>query len=278
MHDPNVDVLVYDSPDELQGIADLAEGGARDALAATLRTRPGVVAVKNLDAVGPIPAGTSLIADASGVLGAHVSVVGMFACTNDGYILATLPLAGTGDEVREAATVAAVIDSGSEANDETAATVPCLGGGPAAISPGLGEGSRSVHAGITGGADLDPVQHGWTGRDHGQGEHPRAGQVAGTGSTACARVRARSRKTRDSRAVAPGNRRLRAASCLDTCCRTRRCSPGTLGLHARRAPADTAGQRRIGYYSCLRCRVTSGAQAACESDQAVSALGQIDSS
>ena len=162
VHDPNVDVLVYDSPDELQGIADLAEGGARDALAATLRTRPGVVAVKNLDAVGPIPAGTSLIADASGVLGAHVSVVGMFACTNDGYILATLPLAGTGDEVREAAIVAAVIDSGSEDNDETAATVPCLGGGPAAISPGLGEGSRSVHAGITGGADLDPVQHGWT--------------------------------------------------------------------------------------------------------------------
>ena len=162
VHDPNVDVLVYDSPDELEGIADLAEGGARDALAATLRTRPGVVAVKNLDAVGPIPAGTSLIADASGVLGAHVSVVGMFACTNDAYILAALPVEGTAGEVRQAATVAAVIDSGSEANDETAATVPCLGGGPAAFSPGLGEGSRSVHAGITGGADLDPVQHGWT--------------------------------------------------------------------------------------------------------------------
>ena len=162
VHDPNVDVLVYDSPDELEGIADLAEGGARDALAATLRTRPGVVAVKNLDAVGPIPAGTSLIADASGVLGAHVSVVGMFACTNDAYILAALPVEGTAGEVRQASTVAAVIDSGSEANDETAATVPCLGGGPAAFSPGLGEGSRSVHAGITGGADLDPVQHGWT--------------------------------------------------------------------------------------------------------------------
>ena len=162
VHDPNVDVLVYDSPDELQGIADLAEGGARDALAATLRTRPGVVAVKNLDAVGPIPAGTSLIADASGVLGAQVSVVGMFACTNDAYILAALPVGGSVNEVRQATTVAAVIDSGSEDNDETAATVPCLGGGPAAFSPGLGEGSRSVHAGITGGADLDPIQHGWT--------------------------------------------------------------------------------------------------------------------
>ncbi len=162
VHDPNVDVLVYDSPDELEGISDLAEGGARDALAATLRTRPGVVAVKNLEAIGPIPAGTSLIADATGVLGAHVSVVGMFACTNDAYILATLPLAGTVDEVRGEFTVAAVIDSGSEANDETAATVPCLGGGPAAFSPGLGEGSRSVHPGISGGADLDPMQHGWT--------------------------------------------------------------------------------------------------------------------
>lgn len=162
VHDPNVDVLVYDSPNELEGIADLAEGGARDALAATLRTRPGVVAVKNLEAIGPIPAGTSLIADATGVLGAHVSVVGMFACTNDGYILATLPLDGTANEIRGAMTVAAVIDSGSEANDETAATVPCLGGGPAAFSPGLGEGSRSVHPGISGGADLDPMQHGWT--------------------------------------------------------------------------------------------------------------------
>ena len=162
VHDPNVEVLVYDSPDELEGISDLAEGGVRDALAATLRTRPGVVAVQNLEAIGPIPAGTSLIADATGVLGAHVSVVGMFACTNDGYILATLPLTGTVDEVRQAATVAAVIDSGSEDNDETADTVPCLGGGPAAFSPGLGEGSRSVHSGISGGADLDPMQHGWT--------------------------------------------------------------------------------------------------------------------
>ena len=162
VHDPNVEVLVYDSPDELEGISDLAEGGARDALAASLRTRPGVVAVQNLETIGPIPAGTSLIADASGVLGAHVSVVGMFACTNDGYILATLPLTGTVDEVRQAATVAAVIDSGSEDNDETADTVPCLGGGPAAFSPGLGEGSRSVHSGISGGADLDPMQHGWT--------------------------------------------------------------------------------------------------------------------
>ena len=45
VHDPNVEVLVYDSPDELEGISDLAEGGARDALAASLRTRPGVVAV-----------------------------------------------------------------------------------------------------------------------------------------------------------------------------------------------------------------------------------------
>ena len=161
VHDPNVDVLVYDSPDELEGIADLAEGGARDALAATLRTRPGVVAVKSLATIGPIPAGTSLIADATGVLGAHVSVVGMFACTNDGYILATVPLTGTVEQVREAVTVAAVIDSGSENNDEMAATVPCLGGGPAAFSPGLGEGSRSIHAGISGGADLDTLQHGW---------------------------------------------------------------------------------------------------------------------
>ena len=86
----------------------------------------------------------------------------MFACTNDAYILATsmIELDDEGKPTTLEA-IASVIDSGSEANDETAATVPCLGG--EALSAGLGEGVRSAHAGIRGGADLDPDTHGWTG-------------------------------------------------------------------------------------------------------------------
>ena len=57
---------------------------------------------------------------------------------------------------------ALVFDSGSENNDETSATVPCLGGGVAALSEGLGEGMRSPHAGISGTADLSQETHGWT--------------------------------------------------------------------------------------------------------------------
>ena len=36
------------------------------------------------------------------------------------------------------------------------------GGGEAALSEGLGEGTRSLHAGIVGNADLSRETHGWT--------------------------------------------------------------------------------------------------------------------
>ena len=36
------------------------------------------------------------------------------------------------------------------------------GGGEAALSEGLGEGMRSLHAGIVGNADLSRETHGWT--------------------------------------------------------------------------------------------------------------------
>ena len=156
VHDPNVDVISYTEPSELDGIDDLSEAGAQDDLVATLRTRPGVVSVYGLDSGGPIVPGGSFTTDIEGVEGASVSVVGMFACTNDAYILATAPFEQGG------AVVADVFDSGAEDNDETAATVPCLGGGDAALSEGVGEGERAMHPGIQGGADLDPAVHGWT--------------------------------------------------------------------------------------------------------------------
>ena len=156
VHDPNVNVISYMEPSELDGIDDLSEGGVQDDLIATLRARPGIVSVYGLDSGGPIVPGGSFTADIAGIEGASVSIVGMFACTNDGYILATAPF------VKGGSAVALVFDSGAENNDETASTVPCLGGGEAALSEGVGEGMRGMHPGISGGADLDPEVHGWT--------------------------------------------------------------------------------------------------------------------
>ena len=156
VHDPNVDVISYTEPSDLDGIDDLSESGAQGDLVATLRARPGVVSVYGLDSGGPIVPGGSFTTDIAGVEGAAVSVVGMFACTNDAYILATAPFE------RGGSVIADVFDSGAEANDETTATVPCLGGGDAALSEGVGEGTRAMHPGISGGADLDPAVHGWT--------------------------------------------------------------------------------------------------------------------
>ena len=161
VHDPNAASLAYESPNDLDGIDDLSEGGITGDLIATLGGKPGVLSAFVLNTGGPILPGQEYNTVIDGVDGAAVSVVGMFACTNDAYILATAMIKLDDDgKPTTLEAIASVIDSGSESNDETAATVPCLGG--EALSGGLGEGSRSEHAGIQGGADLDPETHGWT--------------------------------------------------------------------------------------------------------------------
>ena len=164
VHDPRVDVFDYTSPTELDGIDDLAEGGVQADLVTTLSMRPGVVWVYGLDSGGPIIPGATYTEDKLyGVEGADVTLVAMFACTNDAYIRVTGGLMLTGGVLSFGGpTTALVFDSGSETNDETMATVPCLGGGEAALSEGLGEGMRSLHAGIAGTADLSKETHGWT--------------------------------------------------------------------------------------------------------------------
>ncbi len=164
VHDPNVGVFEYTSPTELDGIDDLSESGAQDDLLATLSVVPGVVRAYGLDTGGPILPGASYTEPVlHGIEGADVTVVGMFACTNDAYVRASQTLAVIGGELFPALPdTALVFDSGAEFNEELAATVPCLGGGPAAISEGLSEGSRSVHPGISGVADLSQEIHGWT--------------------------------------------------------------------------------------------------------------------
>ena len=164
VHDANIDVLDYTSPTELDGIDDLAEGGAQVDLLATLYATPGVVRAYGLDSGGPIAPGGSYTANVlEGIEGASVTVVGMFACTNDGYIRASQPLTVVGGRLSmPPPSTALVFDSGSEDNDETSATVPCLGGDEAAFSEGLGEGMRTPHTGIAGTVDLSQEAHGWT--------------------------------------------------------------------------------------------------------------------
>ncbi len=163
VHDPNVDVFDYVSPTELDGIDDLAEAGAQGELLATLRATPGVVRAYGLDSGGPIGPGASYTENMlNGIEGADVTVVGMLACTNDAYIRVSESLnVVRGSLVATGPAAALVFDSGSEDNDETVATVPCLGGEPAALSEGLGEGMRAPHTGINGGADLSVETHGW---------------------------------------------------------------------------------------------------------------------
>ena len=162
VHDRNVDVLEYRRPKELPGIADLSESGDGSALLKELAERPGVVSVRQWWTDGPIAPGDSFSGNARAFVGNTVTVLGMFACTNDGYIVASAEVKGSSLSIQKTSSVAMVFDSGSESNDETSETVPCLGGESAALSEGNGENDRQPHPGITGVGDLVPATHGWT--------------------------------------------------------------------------------------------------------------------
>ena len=162
VHDKNVDVLEYRRPKELPGIADLSESGDGSALLTELAERPGVVSVRQWWTDGPIAPGDSFSGNARAFVGNTVTVLGMFACTNDGYIVASAEVKGSSLSIQKTSSVAMVFDSGSENNDETSETVPCLGGESAALSEGNGENDRQPHPGITGIGDLVPATHGWT--------------------------------------------------------------------------------------------------------------------
>ena len=161
VHDPHVDAISYTRPAELAGIADLSEGGVNDGLINTLTGAPGVVSVTQWDTGGPILPRTGYRGNVSAMDGTAITVVGMFACTNDAYIVATSNVDASDGSVMSMTSVAEVFDSGSENNDETAATVPCLGGADAALSEGDGENERAMHPGITGEGDLNPAVHAW---------------------------------------------------------------------------------------------------------------------
>ena len=161
VHDPNVNMLSYARPAELDGIDELSEGGINGRLIDTLTGAPGVVSVSQWDTGGPVPPGTAHRSNVRAIDGAAITVIGMFACTNDAYIVASAEVVGGDGLVHETSGIASVFDSGSEDNEETSETVPCLGGADAALSEGFGENERMEHPGITGVGDLDPAIHGW---------------------------------------------------------------------------------------------------------------------
>ena len=162
VHDPNVNAISYTRPEELEGIDDLSEGGINEDLISTLSGMPGMVSISQWDTGGPIPPRTGHRGNVVAIDGTAITVVGMFACTNDAYIVATAIVLADDGLIQETSGIASVFDSGSEINDETAHTVPCLGGADAALSEGVGEKERMQHPGITGVGDLDPAIHGWS--------------------------------------------------------------------------------------------------------------------
>ena len=161
VHDPNVNAISYTRPSELEGIDDLSEGGINEDLIATLIGIPGVVSVSQWDTGGPIPPRTGYRGNVGAIDGTAITAVGMFACTNDAYIVASAEVMVRDGSVQDTSGIASVFDSGSETNDETVATVPCLGGADAALSEGVGENERMEHPGITGEGDLIPAIHAW---------------------------------------------------------------------------------------------------------------------
>ena len=164
VHDPAVNPFEYTRPSELPGIGDFAEGGLATTLIPTLLEKPGIVEVVQIPGPGPggviLPQG-AISVPTTALDGSHISVAGMFACTNDAYVVARVPVSVVDGEVQLARAIGEVFDAGSENNDETTATVPCLGMVAAALSAGDGEGSKAAHPGITGEADLDLNVHSW---------------------------------------------------------------------------------------------------------------------
>ena len=164
VHDPAVNPFDYTRPSELPGIGDFAEGGLATTLIPTLLEKPGIVDVAQVPGPGQggviLPKG-AISAPATVLDGSHISVAGMFACTNDAYVVARVPVNVVDGKVQLARAIGEVFDAGSENNDETTATVPCLGMVAAALSAGDGEGAKAAHPGITGDADLDVNVYSW---------------------------------------------------------------------------------------------------------------------
>ncbi len=148
------------------GLQQLAENGGVPVLAGEAAARSDVVAVAVIGAAPAGPGGTlsgeiTVTGDAE-----RLSLAGMLVCTNDGF--AGLDSVELPDDVGEVESWGArAYDAGTEIDTEAYADLvpPCDGmGGSGMSNPALAEGGVvSPHGGITGGADLVPAVHGWSG-------------------------------------------------------------------------------------------------------------------
>jgi len=153
-----------------EGIRFIAENGDPSMAVGAVTGQPGIVDVQSIGAPihrigGPGP--NSLTFQIAARANANrFSFAVMLICTNDGFTgLDAVKLPGG---FAPATYYTMAYDAGTERNDETSGSIvpPCFGIGPVS-GPG-GGGARTPtsdviapHAGIQGGAALDPAQHGW---------------------------------------------------------------------------------------------------------------------
>ncbi len=146
----------------LPELAALAEDGMTGPLADLLSTLSSVGDVGV--AGGPIPPGGSATIRVNTSFPMHrLSVVGMLVNTNDAFFglnTVTLPRG----QSQSASFYALAYDAGSETNNEDCDFIPgpsCAGAGAGNRDTGGAEGFVFVHAGVHGGADLDPAADDW---------------------------------------------------------------------------------------------------------------------
>jgi len=141
-----------------EALATLAETGNNQPLLGEVGSTRGVFDVVAGSSV--IPPGESASFDIRAPKSAHISLAGMLASTNDGFV-AINDMAMPRKQGRYAAYV---YDAGSETNNESCAYVP---GPPCTADSGnasdAGEGYVSFHNGIHGGGDLNPKHLDWRG-------------------------------------------------------------------------------------------------------------------
>lgn len=141
------------------GLALIAEEGDASQLAAMMSANSEVTDVR-VDANGALMPGQTTTVIVSARPTDLISVAGMMVSTNDAFFAVRgVPTPLHGEEVVRAA----AYDAGSEANSEDCAYIPGPPCGNSAHDPNPAEGYVHVHAGVHGGAGLDPAQFDWRG-------------------------------------------------------------------------------------------------------------------
>ena len=163
-HSGSTDVFSSGSPVSA-GLQSLAENGGVPDLVAELSANPRVGDVV-VAGSAPIAPGGTAIAELATTPGARkLSLAGMLICTNDGFAgIDSLQLNANG---QTKVVYGFAYDAGTEINTEDHQDLvpPCDWLGQTGMpNPALAEnGVVHAHAGIQGGASLNPASHGWSG-------------------------------------------------------------------------------------------------------------------